>query len=197
MLNSPYPTVEKTHRKDFDTLKPARHIIVRPADRLDLADAAEFANRHLPDLNLDNLSSFCRLAMFDPDSIQLFYLKGNLVGIYALLFLNELGLSALVNGSLTVQNPPFDFLAPTTRQPAAIYTSFVACPGRAAAGIGTVAAKLRQPRFAAANIFARPASEGGRRIMEGVGFVPFMPGQSDLYYFVRLRNRAQIAKTAA
>lgn len=193
MLDSRCSVATKSPRRDFDTLKPARHIIVRSADESDVVDAADFATHHLPDLDLGNLSNYRRLIAFDPDCIQLFYLKEKLVGIFAMLFLNELGLSALANGDLIVQNPSFDFLAPRTVKPAAVYASLVVCPGRAVAGIGTVATKLRQSRFAAANIYARPVTESGRRIMEGVSFVPLLPGRTDLYHYVRLCNRNQIA----
>ncbi len=155
----------------------------------EIGDAADFAKRHLPSLNLDNLELIRAILLHDEASIQRFGRPGRIVGLYAMLFLNDRGLAALLDGRFEGTNPQFDHLAQADRKPAAIYSWLVACPGRAAAGIGNVSAMLQGERYYDVDLYASPATPEGLRILRGTGHLPVTSYPDGLHRYVRIVNR--------
>jgi len=190
-------SVAKSQRKQFDLLSPSEHIGIRSIRRSEISKAAQFASRHLPSLKLGNLSIFERIVALDCDSIQLFESGGKLVGLYAMLFLNRTGEEALLAGNFDGANPCTSLLAQKCEKPAAIYTWFVACPGRAASGIGNIAQYLQGARFAHADLFARPATAAGLRIMRSTGHYPISSDPNGLHCYRRILNRPLSSQKAA
>jgi hypothetical protein len=197
MSHSDEQSVAYSQRKEFDLLAPSRLLTIRPLAKSEIGSAAEFAKRHLPSLRLENLNFITAILAHDRDSIQRFDRRGEMVGLYALLFLNDRGLEALFGGQFDGTSPRIEDLVPADDKPAAIYSWFVACPGRAAAAIGNVAALLRNERFGEADLFARPATSEGLRIMRGTGHVPVTSDPNGLHRYTRIINRHSISDKAA
>jgi hypothetical protein len=189
--------VANMQRKEFERLPVSHHVTVRPITFAEISPVAEFAKRHLPSLRLDNLSNIERIVEIDSDAIQVFEAEGQLVGLYAMLFLSRQGLNALINDQFDGGNPAGEFIAGRSDRPVAVYTWFVACPGRAVTGFGNVAKFLRGERFAKADLYARPASPEGLRLMKGIGYRPVTLDSNGLYRYTRLCNRMPNLEQAA
>ena len=184
-------------QREFDTLRPPRQLICRPASHGDLAAAARFATEALPSVDLGDGKRFSPLLRFDPDLIQLFCSAERLVGLTAMLFLNRHGLQALWRGQLDFRDPSIAMLAPPPEPPAAIYAWLVACPGLAVAGLGAVSKLLSGPRYCRADLYARPETHQGLQLLSHIGFKPVGHEPQDLYLYVRMRNRYNTPKVAA
>lgn len=184
-------SVAKKQHKDFDTLRPTSRLYVRPAEIGDLAETATFAVAQLQLLKLADLGIYESLSRFDQDMIQIFVRHGAIVGVYAMLFLNSEGLCAMLAGKFDTHVPNKSFLATPPEEPAGIYNWFTACPGLAAAGFGNVAEILTRERFSRADLYARPASDAGRRIMKELGYRRIECATDDLFRYVRRVNRIQ------
>ena len=189
--------VANLHRKEFDLLPCSKQITIRPVRLDQLAETADFAIEHLPELNFEGISYIEAAVKHDPTQVQLFYQGGRLVGLYAMLFLDRSGHETLVNGQFDGSKPDLKLLAHPTDRPSAIYTWFVACPGRPVAGFGNVAEFLRGARFSRADLYARPASDAGHRLMLGIGYRPVTSDPNGLHRYVRLANRHTIQEKAA
>lgn len=184
-------------RREFDTIRFPRHPPCRPAREDDIPRAAEFVERALPEFKLGDRSVIAGLVRFDPDMIQLFFRKGEVIGLYAMLFLNRHGLDALLEGGLCPQAPALEHLARPQEAPCGIYNWLVVLPGPASAGFGTISELLSRERYADADLYARPLTAEGLRIMVGIGYRP-LAGRSDkLHCYARLRNRGEIRRVAA
>ncbi|HSM39596.1 MAG TPA: hypothetical protein VK862_02515 [Afifellaceae bacterium] len=186
MTNTSQKSVAETQRKLFDLIPQSRHVRIRDITVGEIPAVARFAAAHLPSLKLDDLSIFERIVQFDSTCIQLFEAGGELVGVYAMLFLNRRGELALLDGQFDGTNPCFEHLAARSEKPAAIYTWFVACPGRAVTGFGNVARLLQGGRYARADLYARPASAAGLRLMLGIGYRPVSPDPNGLHQYLRI-----------
>jgi len=176
---------------------PSRHVAIRAIEVSEIAEVARFASAHLPGLQLDDLSRLEMIITRDRDQVQLFHAGPRLVGLYAMLFLNRNGLEALLADRFDGANPCIEHLAQTAANPAAIYTWFVACPGRAVSGFGNVSQLLQGKRFAAADLYARPASAAGLRLMSGIGYVPVSCDPNGLHRYTRINNRRSNSRIAA
>ena len=197
MSYSSQKSVAESQRKQFDQLPLSNFVGIRAIRRAEIPGVARFAAGQLPSLKLDDLSIFDRIVAHDPDTIQIFETDGRLVGLYAMLFLNRRGHQALLDDTFDGADPSSDHLALKSEKPAAIYTWFVACPGRAVTGFGNVAQLLQDERYAHANLYARPASPGGLRLMRGIGYVPVKSDTNGLHRYTRIRNRPQFSEQAA
>ncbi len=190
-------SVANLHRKEFDLLPSSPQISIRPIRLDQLAETADFATEHLPELDFEGISDIEAAVEHDPTQVQLFYQGGRLVGLYAMLFLDQSGHEALINGQFDGSRPDLKLLAHPTDQPSAIYTWFVACPGRPVAGFGNVAKFLCATRFSRADLYARPASASGHRLMLGIGYRPVTSDPNGLHRYVRLANRRNVQEEAA
>ena len=185
------------HRKEFDLLPASPQISIRSIELAQLSEAADFAGAHLPELNLGDFARIKSVVGHDPTQVQLFYRSNRLVGLYAMLFLAKDGHQALLDGDFDGAKPELDMLADPADRPAAIYTWFVACPGRPVAGFGNVSKFLRRERFAHADLYARPASAAGHRLMLGIGYRPLSPDPNGLHRYTRIANRLTVQEEAA
>lgn len=196
MTNTSQKSVAETQRKHFDLIPQSGNVRIRGIRIEEIPGIACFAAAHLPSLKLDDLSIFERIVRLDGDSIQLFEADGRLVGVYAMLFLNRRGESALLDDRFDGANPCLRHLAAGSVKPAAIYTWFVACPGRAVTGFGNVAHLLQGERYACADLYARPASAAGLRLMLGIGYRPVSSDPNGLHRYARI-DLTEITEQAA
>lgn len=136
--------------------------------------------------------------MHNRNNVHVICRRQTIVGIYAMLMLNPQGLERLLLGEFDPSRPDPLCLSSRLMTPIAIYKWAVVAPGLAAQGIRCMSHYLRQPFFRYANLFARPVTPAGRKIMRDVGFLPIegarMPG---LHRYVRKPNRPAALPQAA
>lgn len=103
-------------------------------------------------------------------------------GIFLTLPLTRKGEVAVRDGSYNPARPDPAHLCANGEGCAAFYIGVYAGATREARrNVMTAAAVMRVEMFSAYPCFARGATEDGRRSMEGLGFVPYEGGLSDLY----------------
>lgn len=121
----------------------------------------------------------------DPDSVWAFERNGELVGGVAFLFLSADGVAALAEGRLDPRQPDLRWLVRADQKPAGIYIWALLGKGRAAAPLSHGFVRLREARYAQADLWALPFSAAGQRFTIGKGFEP-VSGHPGLYRFRRL-----------
>jgi hypothetical protein len=177
-------------RHDFDSLVPPlrNRVELRRATLQDLRTAAALAGRAIGG-QLADLSVVERVLHRNPNSVLLFKRNQSLAGFWSMLFLTPRGLEAMLFGELCLENPQQNLLASGTEEPSAIYIWAVVASGLASEGIRHVSSFLRQPLYARANCYARPATEAGREIIESTGFHLVNSSSNRLHRYVRHANR--------
>jgi hypothetical protein len=190
-------------RHEFDLLRPPARSRVelrrgRPED-LERATALAYESISGP---MAPPTVVHRVLAINPNNILLFWRKGRIVGTWSMLMLTARGLEALLTGDLALMDPRRDCLASPTQGPAAIYIWAVVAPGIASEGIRHVSAFLRQPLYADANLYAKPATLQGRQLSESLGFVTVSERQAQtnqdcLLRYIRLENRCVAPAEAA
>ena len=125
----------------------------------------------------------------DPDSIWAFERKGQLVGALSLLFLTHHGVAALVDGSLNRLAPPPQLLVRPREKPAGIYLWSLYCQRRAAAALSHCFVRLRASRYAEADLWGGPNTDGGVRFNQVHGLEPVPDAWAGLHHYQRECNR--------
>jgi hypothetical protein len=130
-----------------------------------------------------------RIACGNPDSVWVFRRRERIVGGFAMLMLNRVGLSALLSDGFDFAEPAASLLAPYGTRPAAIYVWAVLGASVASEGIAQVIARVQQHPYELSDVFATPATEDGLRFMQGLCFRPVPGHPRSLHRYVRLVNR--------
>ena len=183
---------------DFDLLLPLNRcdLKVRRATEEDLADVCQLGNNNIPNSSLDSYlvwDIICRNA----DSIFVFEKNGIIIGGYAMLMLTPIGLERLLLGEFDGANPDFMCLAKTGESPAAQYLWGIVGPGVAIDGIRHISQFLQQPKYQNINLFVRPVTDAGVRLMSSLGYEPIETAGGGLYRYIRLVNRDPKLQRAA
>lgn len=114
-------------------------------------------------------------------------------GYVALLMLNEHGVTILRHGRLDAQDPSMDCLVDEGVPPAAIYVWGLVATGKAIAGLPRIMELLQTEPYRHADLYARPATEAGLRLLKALNFVPCVNAASaedgELYTYRRIANR--------
>lgn len=127
-----------------------------------------------------------------PDNLWSVFVASHnhVVGLYALVMLNQVGLSALLRGEFSATDPDDNHLARVGEKIAAIYQWALYAPGVAAACVPLVAKRLQAPEYRHADLFGVGVTKQGRRLMEAVGFSPIDSSvRPPLYCYRRIANR--------
>jgi hypothetical protein len=178
-------------KHDLDRLLPSSAVSGELAAPHQLADLADIANREIPGVNVSE-AGLVQFLRDDPESIFAFQREGKLLGGVAFLYLNGRGHDALLLDRIDLKNPSREFLARSDERVSAIYTWALVGYGRAAIGLGNVAAYLRRPRFIYADYFAQPSTSAGGDLLAALGFKPVASFQPNLWCYERPRNRLPI-----
>ena len=93
-------------------------------------------------------------------------------GFVAFLMLSEEGLRRLAAGTFDASRPDLTLLAPQHEKPAGIYVWALHARGSLAAGVALVFEKISTPLYLDVDLYARAATEEGRRFLETLGFRP-------------------------
>ena len=185
-------------RREFDDLARIDQPRIS-TDRIELHEIPqllEFAAREVPAMS-SAVDVVARVAEHNRDSVWVFRRRSVPVGVYAMLHLSKDGLEELLIGEMNMSVPDRRSMVPTGDAPAAIYKSAAVAPGLASAGICAISRMLQSPQYAHANLFARPTTMGGERIMANLGFYKVRSGLSDLHRYVRFANRYERSVEAA
>lgn len=188
----------KIAKHDFDFLQPSNSIdtVVRKATEEDVFVACAFCNGKIPGITSDNYL-INNIIRHNTDNIFIFLKNNVIVGVYAMLMLNPLGLERLLLGEFNTKNPEFLCLTKTKEIPAAIYVWSYIAPGKAANGIRNVSQFLQQKKYRNINFFARPVTPAGIQISKNLGYEPLENSSNGLFRYVRLINREPNMQRAA
>lgn len=96
-------------------------------------------------------------------------------GFIAFLMLNEEGLGRLAAGTFDAGDPDLTLLAKQNEKPAGIYVWALHARGPLAAGVSLVFDKISTPLYADVDLYARAATDDGRRFLETLGFTRGAP----------------------
>lgn len=181
-------------RRDFDFIPRRLEIDVASAGPTDFEELAQMAKALIPDITATG-AQLSYAGVRDPDSILTFKLKGQLVGGIAFLFLNQTGVELLLGGRFNFTAPSIDVLANPVEDVAGIYTWATAVHGRGILALGNVAEHLSKRRFRYADMYARPNTADGRRLVQSVGYRP-LAAQENLWIYERALTRLPIIPSA-
>lgn len=134
------------------------------------------------------------LAMRDSESVWAFERNGRLVGAFALLKLNALGVERLVGGRMDMRDPAPRTLAGPQDAPAGVYFWALLARGRARLGVSRVLRWLQEPRFQRADLWATPVTADGQRFVDNLGFLPV--AGSPVTGLCRYRRHLNLKRTA-
>lgn len=95
-----------------------------------------------------------------------------LVGFTVFLVLNAEGYAAVEADCFVGRNPSLDHLCRPGEAASALYSWASVAPGLSARVLPKVVASLRHSRFGGLDIYTRPGTEHGARILATIGFVP-------------------------
>ncbi|MCW5696468.1 MAG: hypothetical protein KIS96_06990 [Bauldia sp.] len=112
------------------------------------------------------------LSARDPESLWAFERDGRLIGAFALLKLNAIGVARLVAGHMTMGNPATETLAEPGEAPAGVYFWALLARGRARLGVSRVLRWLQEPQLRRADLWATPVTPDGQRFVDNLGFLP-------------------------
>jgi hypothetical protein len=147
-----------------------------------------FAAREIPFLS-SAIDAVNRVINRNRDGIWVFRRGERAVGVYAMLHLSSEGMEALLLGEFNTTYPDPSLIVNSNEKPAAVYKWAVVAPAMAASGICAMSRLLQADRFATANLYARPMTSRGGKIMAHLGFKGVRSGFPDLQRYVRIINR--------
>jgi predicted GNAT family N-acyltransferase len=93
-------------------------------------------------------------------------------GFLAVLPLTHEGTRRLVDGRLDTKNPDLSYVARQSERPAGIYVWAIHAKGTLVAAIPLVLQKISTPLYQGVNLYSRPITKEGLRVLEPLGFTP-------------------------
>jgi predicted GNAT family N-acyltransferase len=93
-------------------------------------------------------------------------------GFLAVLPLTHEGMRRLIDGRLDTKDPELCYVARQSERPAGIYVWAIHAKGTLAAAIPLVLEKISSPLYRGVNLYSRPITKGGLRVLEPLGFEP-------------------------
>lgn len=93
-------------------------------------------------------------------------------GFLAVLPLTHEGMRRLLDGRLNTKDPELRYVARQSERPAGIYVWAIHAKGTLAAAIPLVLQKISSPLYQGVNLYSRPITKGGLRVLEPLGFQP-------------------------
>lgn len=160
----------------FDTEALARRVVIFTPSGEQINSLVAVAQKSISGLTTP-AAVVCKVMSHNPDSLWAIarrsrYNSANPIaeGFFALLMLNDTGMRQLVDGTFDASDPDLALLTAQHEKPAGIYLWAVHAPGSLSGGIALVLEKVSSPLYADANLYARPMTAGGNRILEATGF---------------------------
>jgi predicted GNAT family N-acyltransferase len=158
-------------------LQLAKRTVIFTVDAAGIATLVDAARRDIPGLTSNRM--FQSVANHNPDTFWAITKKSHFditspkgEGFFAVLPLTHLGMRGLIDGSLDTRNPDISFVARQSERPAGIYVWAIHAKGTLVAGIPLVLQKFSTPLHRGINIYSRPITKEGLRVLEPLGFTP-------------------------
>jgi len=159
------------------TLQLAKRTVIFNVDAASIASLVDAAREDIPGLTANQM--FQTVANHNPDTFwaiakrdrfNIACLKGD--GFLAVLPLTHEGTRRLIDGRLNTKMPELCYVARQSERPAGIYVWAIHAKGTIAAAIPLVLQKFSTPLYRGVNIYSRPVTKGGLRVLEPLGFSP-------------------------
>ena len=164
------------HSLDRTTaLQLARRTVIFTVDAAGIASLVDAARQDIPGLTSNHM--FQTVANHNPDTFwaitrrdrfNIASPKGE--GFLAVLPLTHEGTRRLIDGRLDTRNPELCYVARQSERPAGIYVWAIHAKGAIAAAIPLVLQKFSTPLYRGVNIYSRPVTKEGLRVLEPLGF---------------------------
>src|SRR6266481_3886614 len=155
----------------------ARRTVIFTVDATGIASLMDAAREDIPGLTTDRIVQ--TVANHNPDTFWAIARKDHFdiaspqgEGFLAVLPLTHEGTRRLIDGRLDTRNPDISFVARQSERPAGIYVWAFHAKGAIAAAIPLVLQKFSTPLYRGVNIYSRPVTKGGLRVLEPLGFSP-------------------------
>ncbi|KWV51268.1 hypothetical protein AS156_13230 [Bradyrhizobium macuxiense] len=158
-------------------LQLARRTVIFTVDAAGIAALMDAARLDLPGITTNrivqnvanhNPDVFWAIARRDHYAIEA--PKGE--GFLAALPLTHEGTRRLIDGTLDTKNPDLACIARQSERPAGIYVWCIHAKGSLVAAIPLVLQKFSAPLYQGVNIYSRPITKEGLRVLEPLGFSP-------------------------
>ena len=158
-------------------LQMARRTVIFTVDASGIAALMDAARVDIPGLTSNAIVQ--AVANHNPDTFWAITKKDHFdinspkgEGFFAVLPLTHQGLRGLLDGSLDTRNPDISFIARQSERPAGIYIWAIHAKGTLAAAIPLVLQKISAPLYRGVNLYSRPVTKEGLRVLEPLGFAP-------------------------
>jgi predicted GNAT family N-acyltransferase len=158
-------------------LQLARRTVVFTVDAGGIASLMDAAREDIPGLTTNGIVQ--AVANHNPDTFWAIARKDQFdiaapkgEGFLAVLPLNHEGTRRLIDGRLDTRNPDIAFVARHSERPAGIYVWAIHAKGAIVAAIPLVLQKFSTPLYQGVNIYSRPITKEGLRVLEPLGFSP-------------------------
>jgi predicted GNAT family N-acyltransferase len=158
-------------------LQLARRTVIFTVDAAGISALMDAAREDIPGLTTDRIVQ--AVANHNPDTFWAIARKDQFdiaapkgEGFLAVLPLTHEGTRRLIDGSLDTRNPDIAFVARQSERPAGIYVWAIHAKGAIVAAIPLVLQKFSTPLYQGVNIYSRPITKEGLRVLEPLGFAP-------------------------
>jgi predicted GNAT family N-acyltransferase len=158
-------------------LQLAKRTVIFTVDAAGIATLVDAARQDIPGLTSNQM--FQSVANHNPDTFWAITKKDHFditspkgEGFFAVLPLTHQGMRGLIDGSLDTRKPDISFIARQSERPAGIYVWAIHAKGTLVAGIPLVLQKFSTPLHRGINIYSRPITKEGLRVLEPLGFTP-------------------------
>jgi predicted GNAT family N-acyltransferase len=155
----------------------ARRTVIFTVDAAGIATLMDAAREDIPGLTTNKIVQ--SVANHNPDTFWAIARRDQYdiaaptgEGFLAVLPLTHEGTRRLIDGSLDTRNPDLACVARQSERPAGIYVWAIHAKGTIAAAIPLVLQKFSTPLYQGINIFSRPITKEGLRVLEPLGFTP-------------------------
>ena len=159
------------------SLQLARRTVIFTVDAAGIATLMDRAREDIPGLTTNEI--FQAAANHNPDVFWAIARKDRFdirdpkgEGFLAVLPLTHEGMRRLIDGRLDTRNPELCYVARQSERPSGIYVWAIHAKGTLAAAIPLVLQKISSPLYRGVNIYSRPITKGGLRVLEPLGFKP-------------------------
>ncbi len=159
------------------SLQVARRTVIFTVGAAEIGALVDRAREDIPGLTTNEI--LCRAANHNPDIFWAISRRDRFdindpkgEGFLAVLPLTHDGMRRLMDGRLNTKDPELCYVARQSERPAGIYVWAIHAKGTLAAAIPLVLQKISSPLYQGVNLYSRPITKGGLRVLEPLGFHP-------------------------
>ena len=180
------PAAAWQHAFFLDELPVSSRLDVAPALPEELPAIAHMISEYIPNIK-GNFAAFKRVHAYS-DSILCVKVDEEIVGCFACLFLNRVGLCRLLEGSLSMSQPEEASLARAGERASAIYAWAICLPTIGLESMGNIMRWLCNPEYTRVDIYARPTTPKGAQFLKKLHFRPVADWVKDRSLLVGYRQ---------